>query len=299
MSSQLKAKYQCQWCDKTYVTNSGLWKHTKICPNKGKAPIRLEINDTPKQEIPKQEIQRIEIPKIQGNDAQKQDDVSIDGEKFSKFSSKMITDEIVTKKENIAAIWYGQKCSGKTTSIISILKNIIDNIDKVYVFSIAQDNKDRYHNELGIPYKQMMNGFDDANTEKFLRKLIQFQEITKNRTKVLLLFDDIIDAGNKLHGSGILDSLFANHRRYNISIFLSTQQPKKISPLLRQNVNYAFIHYTKNAGVRDILNSDYMSSMKKTDFNDMFEKVTEKYNILVIEPLKHDDYIHVYNAKWE
>lgn len=325
METETEKTFRCK-CGKEYKSRSGLWKHEKKCVDnttknedakqkKAPEPKEKDISDDDKLSSadeyeldegknryeldhpkPAKKNQHDETTVKQGP---RPDKITIEGQEFNKFSPDKIIFEFKEKKESIASCVYGQKASGKTTSMISIIKPLKPYLDKIYVFSVALENKDRYEKELDVPKNQMFNGFDDPNTTKFIKKLIEFQEKTKNAKKILLLFDDIIDAGNKLHNSGLLDSLFANHRRYNISLFISTQQPKKISPMLRQNVNYSFAHYSKNQTVRDIIYNDYLSCLKKDEFSKLFETVTNDYNILVIEPLLHDDYISVYNSRWQ
>lgn len=287
-----KKTFPCSKCGKVYMSFSGRYKHEKKCIEENKVSQKEEVKDEviePPERPP--------TPIVQHEHEQ----IQINGSEFRKWNPRVIIDRYnLDKPEPWIGLWYGMKESGKTTSIISILQKIRSQIDKIYIFSVSKENKERYQHELGgIPDQNLYNGFDDPNTSLFIEKLIKFQELTKGAMKVLLILDDIIDGKNQLHQSKILGSLFANHRRYQISVVLATQIPTGIAPITRQNANYVFVHYSKNESVKDMIYRDYLSSISKPEFCDLFENATVDHNILVIEPLLHDDYISVFNSRWE
>lgn len=326
---------KCRFCGKEYKSQSGRWAHEKKhkqneLPNVNMSFQQEESNKQQTQETfarlaplasPREcwrespdsrmtyemkpsdnsdnQIINVELQQFNTSEnKQKHEMITLDGLEMCIFDPQEIIDRFEQKnKEPFSMLCYGMKESGKTTSIISILQKIQKQLDKIYVFTVALDNKQRYMKELNVSDRDCFGGFDDKVTEKFIQKLMKYQELTGKKKNVLLLFDDIVDASNKLHNSGLLDMLFVNHRRYNISLIVSTQQPKKISPTLRQNCNYSFVHYTKNQDVKDIVYNDYLSCIKKKEFESLFEKTTNNHNILVIEPLKHDDYLFVYNSR--
>jgi len=204
------------------------------------------------------------------------------------------------ENDSFSMICYGQKASGKTTCIISVLKHFDRLFDTIYLFSITYDNIKKYQSEFNI--NDTFGGFTDENTELFIEKLIKFQQLTNEKynkqKKILLIFDDVIDMNRKLHSSQVLGSLFSNHRHYNINIVISVQSPTQISPLVRQNSNYSFICFSKNKRVKDIIYQECMSNLSKEQFEKTFN-ITSLFNILVIEPLKKNDDIHYYNAMKE
>ena len=185
--------------------------------------------------------------------------------------------------------FYGAKESGKTCAILNIVKKIKHKIDNIFLFTIVNDNKERYKKELGIPETACWSGFDDENTPLFIEKLIKYQEETKRKRVVLLIFDDILDSKNAIHSSSLLGSLYSNHRHLGISIILSSQQPTAISPRMRMNCNYVFVLYSKNKSVKDIVQSEICSSINPEAFYMLFEKATSDHNMLVIDTIAHDN----------
>lgn len=290
-----KKDFPCSKCGKVYQSFSGRYKHEKKCEAAPQdQPIATYNN--PSHVTPS----AIPPPVVETPAKTDVKQMNLGGLDMRRWNPQVIIDRYQNKSEPFIGLWYGMKESGKTTSIISILKKIRPQLDKIYIFTIAKNNKERYQNELGnIKDSDCFGGFDDPDTTLFIEKLIKFQELTGGRKRVLLLLDDIIDGKNALHQSKILGSLFANHRRYNISIVLATQIPTGIAPITRQNTNFCFIHYTKNDSVKDMIYKDYLSCLEKKEFQAMFEAVTRDHNILVVEPLLHDDFVSVYNAMWD
>lgn len=299
---ETNVNFKCPTCGKEYKTKSGLWKHQKKC-----LPIENDVDSSSSRgdqdvEPSDEHISESESKHSDHIDSEENMEIpqiSIKDMDIKKWNPQKIIDRYNDKAEPFIGLWYGMKESGKTTSIISILSKIREELDKIYIFTIAKSNKERYQKELGnIKDNDCFGGFDDPKTAKFIDKLIKFQELTKSKKRVLLLFDDIIDGKNALHQSKILGSLFANHRRYNISVVLATQIPTGISPITRQNCNYVFVHYTKNDSVKEMIYKDYLSCLERKEFQSLFENATRDHNILVIEPLLHDDYLSVYNSNW-
>ena len=321
--SKAKKEFKCEKCGKVYASTSGIWKHRKAnkCEESTKEEVKTtrdksrvikplqgetthendkeKIDDRIPIYVPKTKEDPKEEPKEEPKMIAK-DTIIINGATINKWNPDELIDKYKGKKKDCQIVLiYGQKGSGKSTLLFSIVKKILPEIDRTYVFTGNIDNKLKFMSELKINEKQCLGTFDDPNTSKFIQKLIDFQEKThgSKQKQILLLFDDVLDSSNALHGSNLLGGLFANHRHYGISIFLTTQQVTGISPRMRQNCNFAMILHSKCESVKKLIYNDYLSCIKKDEFDVLFTNATQDHSALVINSLEDKDYISVYNSR--
>jgi len=283
-------KYTCENCGKQYVNRSGLWKHLRVC----KAKTSEEPSNESKEETKPETESK--------NEEEKEETIETNnGTEIKRWSPTEILERYESKKSTNApfiSIHYGMKRSGKTTVIKKIAKTIQPVFDKIYLFTTTFDNAEEFKQLLNLDQKKIYGGFDEEKTTTFLNELLKYQTDTKAVKKILLIMDDILDGENAIHQSKLLTSLFANHRHYNISVILSTQHSKAISPATRRNCDYAFCHFTKDHDVKDDLRKLYLSNLSRPEFDEIMQDVTANYNVMVLLTLEHETNLNVYNANW-
>ena len=133
----------------------------------------------------------------------------------------------------------------------------------------------------------------------FLEKLLDVQEKTRAKKRILLIFDDILDAQNACHQSKLLSHIFTTHRHFNLSVMISTQHATGVSPTVRENCDFAFCHFSKNKDIKEMFRRTYLSSLNPPEFDQLLSAATANYNVLILFPLDHETDMQVFNARWD
>jgi len=102
--------------------------------------------------------------------------------------------------------------------------------------------------------------------------------------KVLLILDDIIGDRNKIHEDSQLSRLAVQGRHFGISVALTTQDPKAISPVLRNNCDVAVIFQQKNWRAKEAIYRDFVNLFQlKNQAIALLNEYTENHDCVVVE----------------
>jgi hypothetical protein len=179
----------------------------------------------------------------------------------------------------------GATKSGKSNLIKNLLLNkaFLKNIfHKHHIFlfcGTARLNRDFE----GLVEKE--NVYEDFDTE-IIRKLMKEQEENieeygrKNTPHILLIFDDLAYGGALHSDTSLLNKLCMNGRHYKISIIVTTQALKLVSPKTRANATLVSMFASNENELEKFMN-DYMSHRIKRRIEDLvYDHLDQKYNFV-------------------
>jgi len=114
------------------------------------------------------------------------------------------------------------------------------------------------------------------------------KERKKNkRYKTLFIIDDCNDSPDlKLRGSeGVLNLLASRGRHMNVSVWISTQNLKDVSPCIRSNCN-AYVVFSKSSigSIIDSIADDFYFTTRK-HFRSLFTHLKNPYDFLLIDKI--------------
>ena len=110
--------------------------------------------------------------------------------------------------------------------------------------------------------------------------------------KVLVILDDIIGDRNRIHEDSELNRLAVQGRHFGISVCLTTQDPKAIHPVLRNNTDVAIVFQQKNFRGKEALFNDFLNLFeKKRDAVDLLKRYTQNHDAIVVEQNRLEEII--------
>jgi len=128
--------------------------------------------------------------------------------------------------------------------------------------------------------------FDDYHedwAESLIKKMTEINSNKPNnqRKNILLIIDDCIAFMN-MHQSPSLKKLFSMGRHLNISLMITTQYLKSISPLIRNNTDYLYVGQMNRQSIEILTTEFLLGNIEKGEFIKMYNKATKDYSFLVI-----------------
>lgn len=178
----------------------------------------------------------------------------------------------------------GKRNSGKSVLLKNMVSYYGKSFSKIYACS-GTEAVNKYYTNCGLIRSDCV--FDTYNEEwgqNLIKALISANsglEKSKQR-KVLLILDDCIADVNFHNAKSSITHMFANGRHYGISLIVTTQYLKSVSPLMRGNSDFAFIGQQNSESLK-ILGNTYMSGkITKSQFYDLYDKSTLDYNFFAI-----------------
>lgn len=179
------------------------------------------------------------------------------------------------KDNNNAFVIIGKRAVGKSFLIRDILKHNSD-IPMGDVVSPSEDSKMFFSS---VPADITVH---KEITDDLLDEILTKQKKSKSRS--FLVLDDSLQQYNRWRSDDKIFNIFSNSRHYNMSTFVTSQNPCFLPPSLRANADYVFIF-------RD--NSIYNKEQLYKNWADMFpnfktfffviDRYTENYKCLVID----------------
>lgn len=105
--------------------------------------------------------------------------------------------------------------------------------------------------------------------------------------RVILILDDIIGDRKHIHEDTELNKLAVEGRHFKISVCLTTQDPKAINPVLRNNCDVAVIFQQKNFRAKESVYQDFLNVFKnKRTAVELLKQNTEDHDCIVVENYK-------------
>lgn len=102
---------------------------------------------------------------------------------------------------------------------------------------------------------------------------------------VVLVFEDVM--GDEHIRDGLLDKLAGLARHYYCCIYILVQDPKIITPKVRQNADLAAFTYQTMERTIDSIYNDYAGIIgDKKEFRDMLNENTQDYHLVVVDQTK-------------
>lgn len=160
-------------------------------------------------------------------------------------------------------VFFGKRGSGKTFAMRHLCHVAASFIPLAFVMTNTKFNQywQRY-----FPEQAVIGGFDTdmLNTwlkerEKYIAKWEKDPWRQKHENPyALIVLEDCINNTNFNH-TETLRTLAANGRHLKVCLMISTQYTKGVGPLLRENVDYAFVFFQETLAQKEAIMENYFS----------------------------------------
>jgi energy-coupling factor transporter ATP-binding protein EcfA2 len=198
------------------------------------------------------------------------DEVVVRLHEFPMFKIKLCTKIVVI----------GKPGSGKSVLLEDIAYNVKHKIPVAAIWAGTEDSNDAWKRV--IPSLFVFNCFSEEGSKRAVTR----QKIAKkvcNIPQSLLLWDDCTDDAKYFY-LVITKKIFKNGRHYEGIFLYSLQFALDMKPIIRGNVDYAFLLMEKNKSNRERLFKNYGSSIPDFNtFNALMDQVTDDYGCIVID----------------
>jgi hypothetical protein len=169
--------------------------------------------------------------------------------------------------------------SGKSVLIKYIVNHFKDKFEKIFLISPTEKINGFFKDVVDSKYV-----YEELN-EKWLIQLIDkmtkmnSNKPDKDKTNILVIFDDVCTDNNMKMKA--FQSLFTRGRHLNISIIITMQYIHHLPPVCRANFDY-FIVSQMNEQSIDMLYDEFISHLKRKEFQELYKKSIVDYNFLII-----------------
>jgi len=191
-------------------------------------------------------------------------------------------------KDSFTILLNAKSKSGKSTFIRHLYNEYLKKYyDLVFLFT---------DNEVNTLYDFLDDkNIYNNNHYSVIKTLFYIQKNTKNRYRILIIFDDYI-AKPKLKSCKMIINLFSRGRNSNFSTIYSTQYINLVNKACRLNSNYSFIMNATQPSNNHILFKDYLEQYKSIftskNYNDQLCHLTKDYNILISDYMNNQLYTY-------
>lgn len=171
--------------------------------------------------------------------------------------------------------------SGKSYLLRHIVKYYAHNYSKIFVCCPTEELRPFYSSF--IPENCIFDTYTEEWGSELLIRLKQSNKGTneKNMKRVLLILDDLVSDFD-FHNSKSIETIYSRGRHLGLTMVLTTQYLKNISPLIRSNSDYIMVGQQNNASV-EMLCSEFLSgNIKRPQFLEIYNKNTVNFNFLMI-----------------
>ena len=225
------------------------------------------------------------------------------------YKLKDKSDSYVIKKDQVfdcpnRLIMIGKSGSGKS----SLLGNLLLRDDffkndyepqNIYIFSGSLDGDIKLKTiveTLQIPESNLFDSWDENMASEIYDLMVdEFNESVDNKKipkNSLFILDDLsytnVLKSNKKNS--IIDKLYCNGRKFNISVWTTSQKFSSINTQCRENISGAILFGCSNKQL-DLIEQDMNYLNNKKEFYDLYRKNTVKRNdFLVIDYSKDNIY---------
>ena len=184
--------------------------------------------------------------------------------------------------------------AGKSVLIKYLLECNLDKFEKLYIICPTEKINKHYSS---ITTDDCIH---DEYEEEWVELLIKtLSKLNANKPKdemkrACVVLDDVsLDAN--FHQSSSLKKLVGRGRHCGLTLISTAQSLTLLSPLQRQNADYAFVGQMSAGGLA-ILEQEYRTKMSRDEFRQLYNRSTLDYNFLIINQCstKTDDLNETY-----
>lgn len=171
--------------------------------------------------------------------------------------------------------------SGKSYLLRHIVKHYAHNYSKIFVCCPTEELRPFYSSF--VPSNCIFPTYTEEWGNELLLRLHVANKGTdeKDMKRVLLILDDLV-SDIDLHHSSSIETIYSRGRHLGITMCLTTQYLKNVSPLIRSNSDFILVGQQNKASV-ELLCSDFLSGdINKQDFMKLYNKNTFDFNFLMI-----------------
>lgn len=192
----------------------------------------------------------------------------------------------------------GKPGTGKTTLITSLLYEKSHIFPSGLVVSGTEDSN--HHYSTIFPSSFVYNKLDFTLVEDYIKRQKLARQHLANPWSVLLLDDCMDNPG--MFNNPLFHNIFKNGRHWKMLFILSLQYCMDIKPVIRNNVDGAFILRETNMRSREALWKNYAGVIPDfSDFCDIMDQLTNDYTALyvhnAVQSNRVEDCIFWYRAK--
>lgn len=171
--------------------------------------------------------------------------------------------------------------SGKSYLLRHIVKHYAHNYSKIFVCCPTEELRPFYSSF--IPQNCIYDTYTEEWGEELLIRLKDANKGTaeKDMKRVLLILDDLVSDFD-FHNSKSIETIYSRGRHLGITMVLTTQYLKNVSPLIRSNSDVIMVGQQNKASV-SLLCEDFLSGdITKPEFIKLYNKNTVNFNFLMI-----------------
>jgi len=227
------------------------------------------------------------------------------------------TDQYTTDKQEIpslpARLILVSKSGGGKTSVLGnlLLKKEFYRDDfppeNIFIFtgSYGDPKINIMVSQLDIPSENLIDGYNEEQASIFYDMMVdEFKEAVlegKKPKNSLFIFDDLSYTNllRIIKKNSIIDKIYANGRKWLISVVTTTQKFSSINTSCRENTTCAMLWGCSNKQL-ELIENDFNYLNNKKEFFKLFrENTKEKHDFLVIDFSKRDIYRNMEFKKYD
>lgn len=201
-------------------------------------------------------------------------------------------------KTDFAAVSVGKRRSGKSHLARHILKEIHHKYHSIVVFTGTKFNG---FWQAIMPTEYIHEGYDEqklldivaAKEQEVLKCVMNSatgDEHSENcKCDILILFDDVVSEQHLRSDTGPLQQLYVKGRHLKIAPWLLSQYAYAVSPTIRNNCDYIFIHHQNQRRSKEALADEFLSQISRRDAAELMSRTTPGYQTLVVDNSGNSD----------
>ena len=169
---------------------------------------------------------------------------------------------------------------GKSVLVKYLVSTIKDQMKKIYVVS-GTEKINKFYSDL-TNEENIFDDFDEDWTNNLIKKMaiLNANKPKSEMDRVLLIFDDIM-CNFRFHSSKALAKIVNTGRHLGLTCFFIFHQINQISPNCRGNCDIILCSKMSAAAI-ECLEHEFNSLLSKKEFLEMYHRVCQDYNFLVI-----------------
>jgi ABC-type dipeptide/oligopeptide/nickel transport system ATPase component len=173
----------------------------------------------------------------------------------------------------------GSSGSGKTNSLINLIKLFCNTFQNIYI--ITKNKDEPLYNYL----ENKMKKFENFSIKEGFENLPKLDDLNKDE-QTLIVIDDLVLEKNQQ----AICEFFIRARKLNCSLIYISQSFYHIPKIIRSNINYLIIKQVSSFKNLTMIMSEFSMNISKEQIKKIYEDATKvKYNFLLID-IDHPEY---------